>query len=83
MKKIVTLKSDRENFKNGDWLTFDKFLDINDEVNVVKPEEPARKLRVFKVMQRNGFRHKMLCFDKRNRVSGLKKGMKFLYLKPE
>lgn len=81
MRKIVSLTKGKEELKHGDWLMFDVILESGTEVNVVRPDEPGDKLRIFKVIRNRGFRHQLSAFDKRNRVGSLSKGMQFFYIK--
>ncbi|MBN2661564.1 MAG: hypothetical protein JXR54_09885 [Tannerellaceae bacterium] len=81
MRKVVSLTKGKEQFKHNDWLMFDAILESGAEVNIVRPEEPGDKLRIFKVVRNRGFRHQLAAFDKRNRVSNLRKGMQFFYMK--
>ena len=80
MRKIVTLMRDAESCKNGTWLKLDQILQVGTEINILKPEEDSSKLRIFKVARKKGFMHQVSVFDGRNRVSKLKKGMKFFFM---
>lgn len=80
MRKIVTLTQSKEDFKHGDWLMFDVILKSGTEVNIVRPDEPGNKLRIFKVVKNRGFKHQLAAFDKQDKVSMLKKGMQFFYM---
>lgn len=80
MRNIVSLVRGKEEFKHGDWLLFDRMLKVGAEINVVKPDESGDKIRVFRVIGIRGFKHQLAAYDKRNRVKGLEKGMKFIYL---
>jgi hypothetical protein len=78
MKKIISLSRSKDSFKHGDWLMLTDILKVGDEVNIVKPDEPGDKIRVFRVIKNRGFLHQFSACDKRSHVSGLEKGMRFL-----
>lgn len=80
MRKIVTLTQSKKNFKHGDWLMFDVILKSGTEVNIVRPNEPGNKLRIFKVIKNRGFRHQLSAFEDQKEVIALEGGMQFFYM---